>query len=195
MGPTEPGRRHQLEELLNADATDIMSAIMGGFRAIIDVKGKLAEYFLGKQFAALKNQGVIDSYVWNDRDGQPDFQIRLRGVDLLIEAKNVRTPRERKRPVTVQPPCRVELQKTRNSKDGTNTRGYRVEEFDCLAVCLFNVTGNWDYLYTTVPELVRRETDTGFLKVMQEVPRTASGIWKGDLVDVLQRAAQEKHRR
>jgi hypothetical protein len=194
VGPAEPRRRHQLEELLNADATDIMSAVMGGFRAIIDVKGKLAEYFLGKQFAALKKQGVIDSYVWNDRDGQPDFQVRFQGVDLLIEAKNVRTPGERKRPVTGERPYRVELQKTRNSKDGTNTRGYRVEEFDCLAVCLFNETGKWDYLYTTVPELVRRETDTGFLKIMQEVPRTASGIWKGDLVDVLRRAAQEKRR-
>jgi hypothetical protein len=39
-------RTHPLENDLNADAADILSAIQKGFRAIIDVKGKLAEYFL-----------------------------------------------------------------------------------------------------------------------------------------------------
>jgi len=42
MGVVGRGQRHPLEEKLNADADDIMNAILGGFRAIIDVKGKLS---------------------------------------------------------------------------------------------------------------------------------------------------------
>ncbi len=193
MGREESGRRHRLEELLNADAVDIMDAIMGGFRAIIDVKGKLAEYFLGKQLATLQERGIVDSYVWSDKDGRPDFAVRVRGVDLLLEAKNVRTPSDRKRPLAVgECPCRVELQKTRNAKDGTNTRGYRADEFDCLSVCLFNATGRWEYLHTTVAQLERRSADPGFLRIMQPVPTEASGIWTGELVDVLESAAEQK---
>src|SRR5438552_19141335 len=37
---------HPLEVKLNASANDMLSAIQRGFRAIIDTKGKLAEYFL-----------------------------------------------------------------------------------------------------------------------------------------------------
>ena len=39
-------QRHPLELELNADARDILSAVQSGFRALVDVKGKLAEYFL-----------------------------------------------------------------------------------------------------------------------------------------------------
>jgi hypothetical protein len=49
-------RSHPLEYTLNADAADILSAIQNGFRATIDVKGKLAEYFLVKQLLDLKKR-------------------------------------------------------------------------------------------------------------------------------------------
>src|SRR4051794_37624858 len=38
--------RHPPEEKFNASAWDILSAIERGFRAQVDVKGKLAEWFL-----------------------------------------------------------------------------------------------------------------------------------------------------
>ncbi len=36
--------RHPLEEEFNASASDILSAIQQGFRAQVDVKGKLLSY-------------------------------------------------------------------------------------------------------------------------------------------------------
>lgn len=45
---------HPLEARLNASADDILSAIRRGFRAIIDTKGKLAEYFLNLDLERLQ---------------------------------------------------------------------------------------------------------------------------------------------
>lgn len=36
-------KKHPLEELWNTSAWDILSAVQRGFRAQVDVKGKLAE--------------------------------------------------------------------------------------------------------------------------------------------------------
>ena len=69
-------REHPLEHALNADAADILSAIQNGFRAIIDVKGKLAEYFLLKEIERLKEKGLVTQFTWTDKDGQPDFSIQ-----------------------------------------------------------------------------------------------------------------------
>ncbi len=124
-------RVHPLEQELNADASDILSAIQKGFRAIIDVKGKLAEYFLEKEIASLRAQGLVSAYTWTDKDGEPDFVVEYQGRSLTIECKNIRSKELFKSP----PAYKVELQKTRNSKDGTNTRGYKRNEFDILAVC------------------------------------------------------------
>src|SRR5205809_249158 len=109
-------RTHPLEQDLNADAVDILSAIQKGFRAIIDVKGKLAEYFLEKEIASLRNRGIISEYTWTDKDGEPDFVIECQGRRLKIECKNIRSKEMFKNP----PSYKVELQKTRNAKDGTN---------------------------------------------------------------------------
>ena len=62
-------RTHPLEDDLNADAVDILSAIQKGFHAIIDVKGKLAEYFLDQELARLRDKGAIANYHWADKDG------------------------------------------------------------------------------------------------------------------------------
>jgi len=108
-------RSHPLEHALNADAVDILSAIQKGFRAIIDVKGKLAEYFLLKEFDRLKEKGLVTQFVWTDKDGQPDFFVECTGGHhLKIECKNIRSGQLFRSP----PRYRVELQKTRNSKDG-----------------------------------------------------------------------------
>ena len=65
---------------------------------------------------------------------------------------------------------KVELQKTRNSKDGTPTRGYRIDEFDILAACLFNQTHEWEYLYVATHRLALRPNMADFLVIMQRVP-------------------------
>lgn len=170
-------RTHPLEDDLNADAADILSAIQKGFRAIIDVKGKLAEYFLDQELARLKNEGAISNYHWADKDGEPDFLIEHQGHKLKIECKNIRSKALFRTP----PSYKVELQKTRNSKNGTNTRGYKRNEFDILAACLFNHTKHWEYLFICTSRLEARPTERTFLKVMQPVPFTASSPWHSTL--------------
>jgi hypothetical protein len=174
-------RGHPLEEELNADAADILSAIQKGFRAIIDVKGKLAEYFLEKKLAALQQEGIISSYIWADKDGEPDFVVECQGRRLKIECKNIRSKEKFKDP----PSYKVELQKTRNSKDGTNTRGYKRTEFDILAACLFNHTKRWEYLFICTSKLQVRPDARTFLKVMQPVPYAAASPWHESLETAL----------
>ena len=170
-------RTHPLEDDLNADAVDILSAIQKGFRAIIDVKGKLAEYFLDQELVRLRGKGVIANYHWADKDGEPDFLIEHQGHKLKIECKNIRSKALFRTP----PSYKVELQKTRNSKDGTNTRGYKRNEFDILAACLFNHTKRWEYLFVCTSRLESRPTERTFLKVMQPVPFTATSPWHSTL--------------
>jgi len=174
-------RTHPLEQDLNADAADILSAIQKGFRAIIDVKGKLAEYFLDKQLLRLRNEGIVAAHTWADKDGEPDFVVEYQGRKLKVECKNIRSKETFKNP----PSYKVELQKTRNSKDGTNTRGYKRNEFDILAACLFNHTKRWEYLFVCTSKLEVRPNDRTFLKIMQPVPFHAAPPWHPTLVAAL----------
>ncbi len=180
--------RHPLEEILNADAADILTAIQKGHRAVVDVKGKLAEYFLEKLLAELQKQGIIEGFYWFDKDGVPDFSIKFIGTELKMECKNIRSKELFKNP----PAYKIELQKTRNSKDGTNTRGYQVTEFRVLAACLFNHTKRWEYLFICTKHLKRRKKARKFLEIMQPVPMKPIAPWRTDLAEVLKEAVSKK---
>jgi hypothetical protein len=184
-------RSHPLEEQLNADAADILSAIQNGFRAIIDVKGKLAEYFLERELARLRQHGIISDYHWSDKDGEPDFWIDHKGSRLKMECKNIRS----KELFRLPPSYKVELQKTRNSKDGTNTRGYKRNEFDILAACIFNHTKRWEYLFICTSKLAIRPTDGAFLKIMQPVPFSAASPWHSTLEAVINEGTRIRNRK
>lgn len=189
-----PGR-HPLEDELNASAVDILDAVSAGFRAKIDVKGKLAELYLSRSLETLRRAGAIQDFQWHDKDGESDFTVEIDGVTIVLECKNVRSPvvSRAKRPRKVGADAvRVELQKTRNSKDGKNTRGYRHNEFDVIAVCLFNQTRRWDYLLAPSRRLTRRTDDPDLLDIYHPVPLTPSGHWGGDLLEVLKAEAAEK---
>jgi transcriptional regulator with XRE-family HTH domain len=173
---------HPLEVKLNASANDILSAIQRGFRAIIDTKGKLAEYFLFRDLDDLQKKKVISELVWFDADGKPDFTFKFHRKPLRLECKNVRSP-DPKRKIDS---FRAELQKTRNSKDGTPTRAYRVDQFEILSVALFNRTGKWNYLHIAVRNLVCRRELPELLEIMQTVPQVEPfGHWRHSLVDAL----------
>jgi hypothetical protein len=161
---------HGLEDLLHAPATDIMDAVLRGFRAQVDVKGKLAELYLSRRLADLQRQGHITHYEWFDKDGVPDFHVYVGELRLLLECKNIRTPRLDRHGKKTNPV--VELQKTRNGLDaaGQKTRGYPVDHFDVLGVCLFNQTSAWEFAFIATRHLERRATDAGILTVFQNVP-------------------------
>jgi hypothetical protein len=186
---TGPFVEHPLEKLFNATGWDILSAIAKGFRAQGDVKGKLSEWFLYKQLIDLKDSGVIEDVIWHDKDGRPDFDIVIGGRTIRMECKNVRSgpnPRE------YQGDYRVEIQKTRHQLVGDKKlRGYRVTSWDVLAACLFNQTGTWTYLFVETARLPRLEEFPDYLVIMQRVPPSPRGVWKGTLIEVLNELAPE----
>jgi len=175
--------QHPLELKFNTSAWEILCAIEQGFRAQGDVKGKLAEWFLYKQLVELKDSGVIEDVIWYDKDGRPDFDIVIGGRTLRLECKNARS---KKAPKKLGESFEVELQKTRNQLvGGKKLRGYRVDSWDILAVCLFNKTGTWTYLFVETARLERLEGFPDYLVVMQPVPPSPRGVWKGTLAEVL----------
>jgi hypothetical protein len=178
--------KHPLEEKWNTTAWDILSAIERGFRAQADVKGKLAEWFLYQKLQQMQLDGALESFVWQDKDGKPDFLVPYKGREIKIECKNVRTPGKTK---SLREAPRVELQKTRNNRTGEPTRGYKPEEFDVLAACLFNFTTKWEYRFVATRRLTRRPKPLAqFLTIMQPVPLQAEGFWSYDLFDAFKDA-------
>ncbi len=172
--------QHPLEQVFNADAWDILSSIERGFRAQVDVKGKLAEWFLYKQLIDLQKRGIVDEVLWRDSDGLPDFPVKVRGRDLQIECKNVRSG-----DAVFRDAFKVEIQKTRNRIGGGPARGYKADEFDILAACLFNQTGEWKHLFCSAGHLDRRPAHPDYLVIMQRVPPTASGHWREHLEEAI----------
>ncbi|VVB65008.1 Uncharacterised protein [uncultured archaeon] len=172
---------HDLETLFNASATDIMDAIMKGFRAQVDVKGKLAELYLHRYLKGLEDKKIIDDLIWEDRDGEPDFKFRYKNKSYKLECKNLRNETYKKPEIAYK----VEIQKTRNSKDGTNTRSYRTDYFDILAVSMFNQTGEWRFAFIKSSDLEVVKENPTLLKIMQRVPTEVESPWKMDLLDVL----------
>ena len=109
------------------------------------------------------------------REEQATEDALLRGEYVSVSKEKFKDP----------PSYKVELQKTRNSKDGTNTRGYKRTEFDILAACLFNHTKRWEYLFICTPKLQVRPDARTFLKVMQPVPYAAASPWHESLETAL----------
>jgi hypothetical protein len=187
--------QHPLEKLFNASGWDILTAIEKGFRAQVDVKGKLAELFLFRQLDSLQTAGIISTLEWHDRDGIPDFSMTYKEKLVRVECKNIRSPVRKpkvppKRPRPATPPAwRVEIQKTRSQLTGGPARGYKIDEFEILAACLFNQNRNWEYLFIATDQLRRRPQHPDYLEIMQQVPPTAQGEWKATIEEVLVRIA------
>ena len=112
--------------------------------------------------------------------GEPDFIIERDGITYRVECKNVRSGR-----AVFADGYKVELQKTRNVIAGGPSRGYKNDEFDVLAVCLFNQTGNWDFLFADTKKLEVRPMHPEYLTIMQKVPYGAIGMWKSTLGEVV----------
>lgn len=179
---------HELEKKFNASSYDILEAISAGFRAQVDVKGKLAELYLSRNLDRFREEGLIEGYIWSDKDGEPDFIVMYHGREYVIECKNLRSGKEGK--YKKNPAYKVEVQKTRNSKDGSPTRSYSVDHFDILAVCMFNQTGKWEFLYSAADNL-ERASDERFLKIFQPVPFKPSFPWETDFLKIIRNVAGE----
>lgn len=181
---------HELEKQFNAPAGDIMEAILHGFRARVDVKGKIAELYLFQFLKRLEAKGTIQDVIWHDADGKPDFEITYKGKRHIIECKNLRSGKDGR--YSREESYKVEVQKTRNSKDGSKTRYYKIDHFDILATCLFNQTGKWEFVHAAAKHLKKKKDDEPFLEIMQPVPCKTCFPWAEDFMTILKDVAGEK---
>lgn len=174
---------HPLLTKWKVGVKDVLEAINHGFRAQVDVRGKLAEWMLFKQLRSLKDQGQIEDVEWLDKDGEPDFILHVKNKKAVVQCKNVRSLSRGARDSS---PIKVELQRTRNAKDGSRTRWYRFEEFDVLSVCLFNRTGQWDFYHIAVNKLTPRRDYPEYLQTLHDVPHTLTPPWRGTILEALE---------
>ena len=123
---------HPLEVKLNAASDNILSAIEKGFRAIINAKGKLAEYFLNRELKELQRRASSANWSGMTRTASRDFHIQVprKTAAAGVQKRPLARREAQKRPVPRG------VQRTRNSKDGTPTRTYRADHFELLSVCL-----------------------------------------------------------
>jgi hypothetical protein len=103
----------QVEKDLKSSVSDICEALSMGSRAVVDVKGKLAELHLKRELESLMDAGKIDKVKPQDKDGKPDFIITYKGKPYKLECKNIRSGEKntyRKNKSTMA--YKVEVQKT-----------------------------------------------------------------------------------
>ena len=78
----------------------------------------------------------------------------------------------------------VETQKTRGGKDelGSDTRPYKFNEFDILAVCMQPSTGKWDdYMYSLDRWLIPDPKNSNLLLKFQPVAMSPNNDWTNSL--------------
>lgn len=175
---------HPLAITLGASEYDILTAICHGRRSVVDAKGKLAELFL---YRLLQGNPTFAEVHWLDKHNHPDLKIRLNRDELhfsdyRVECKNIRSLS-----IGGNGGYRVELQKTRNSKDGKPTRSYPNDHFEILAVCMFNRTGNWTFLFHAANTLPTDPKQPRHLQKLIPLPAPGEplGTWRADVVDAI----------
>jgi hypothetical protein len=131
--------RHALESRFDLSARDILDIIHTRMRLEVAVKGGVAEHHLERRLLA--DPAVADVRRL-DRDAQPDFDVTLSGGQrVLVECKNV-SPEP-----YANGDYKVEVQKTRATRDDPAGRLYRPDQFDVVAACLYSPTRRWDFRY------------------------------------------------
>jgi hypothetical protein len=162
--------RHALERLFGIDALTILDIVQSNFRLGVAVRGSVAEHHLGKLLAA---DPAVASSEPIDKDGQPDFRVRLHdGRELTIECKNAL------RETYKSGDAKVETQKTRDSGAG---RKYPFDAFDIVAACMFSVTGRWTFKFKKAADLVRWSVDPSRIGAVQRIDDT----WVDSLSEVV----------
>ncbi len=176
---------HAIEQKLNAEAEIILEAISrAGDLTLRGIRGIIAE-------AAFATKVVGTLQGWKDTTpagNHPyDFVLTDDRGDIRVQVKMQR--QKSHRPMLANEGYRflppdmyvVETQKTRGGSHpttGEDTRPYKFDEFDILAVALHPSTGDWSrFLYTVNSWLLPRLDDTKLMLKFQPVPKQANENW------------------
>ena len=161
--------RHALERLFGIGAATILDIVESNFRLGVAVRGSVAEHHLDVR---LSSDAAVAWHEAIDKDGQPDFRVRLHdGSDLTIECKNAL------RESYKDGDAKVETQKTRDSGAG---RKYTFDAFDIVAACMFSVTGRWTFKFKRTADLVPWTKDPSRIGAIQRI----DGTWVNSLSDL-----------
>ncbi|NTW40377.1 MAG: hypothetical protein HGA44_10905 [Cellulomonadaceae bacterium] len=167
---------HALEELFGLDAREILDIIASRMRLEVAVKGGVAEHHLEKQ---LTSDALVSQVTRLDADGQPDFEVTLAdGRCVLVECKNA-SPE-----LYANGDYKVEVQKTRATRDDPAGRLYRPEQFDVVAACIYSATSRWEFRFRQTRDLTRHAKHPDRLAALHRV----DGTWHTSLPDALNAA-------
>ena len=166
--------RHRLERDFKLSSHEILDIIARQGRLSVAVRGGVAEHHLGRQLAA---DPTVAQATPINRDGG-DFEVHLSdGRSVLIECKNAAPTSYR------DGAWKVEVQKTRASKNDPASRFYRATQFDVVAACLFSSTGRWDFRYRRTHDLRRHDRFRDRLAAVQRIDDS----WSASLMGALAR--------
>jgi hypothetical protein len=169
------GSLHQLERQFDMSSAEILDVINKRNRLAVAVRGGVAEFHLERFLRASPLLKGVESL---DVDGMPDFRITLvDGRQMTIECKNV-SPKPYE-----NGDFKVEVQKTRASKNDPRSRLYRLDQFDLVAACLYAPTHRWEFTFKAATELARHPDNPDRIAPLQRVDAT----WLRQLADALRR--------
>jgi len=179
---------HAIELKLNAEAEIILEAISrAGDLTLQGIRGIIAEAaFATKVVGTL--QGWIDStpagnhpYDFVLTDGHGDIRVQVKMQRQKSHRAMMANEGYRFLPADMYV---VETQRTRGGRHpstGENTRPYKFDDFDILAVALHPSTGNRSrFLYTVNSWLLPRAEDQKLLLKFQPVPKGSNENWTDD---------------
>lgn len=180
---------HVIEEKLNINAEIILEAINKDASGLTFrmLRGVIAESALEVEvLKKLKN--------WEDitpsGDLPYDFLLRDAQGSISIQVKLQRSVSQR--PMLAKEANKAysenmyvaETQKTRGGKDSStseDTRPYRFNEFDILAVCMQPSTGSWsNFMFTVSDWLLERDNDSRLMQKFQPISMTVNDDWTND---------------
>ena len=168
--------RHDLVTLFGVDAATILDIIESNFRLGVTVRGSVAEHHLGRLLAADPAVARCEAI---DKDGEPDFRIKLHdGRDLTIECKNALGR------IYKDGYPRIETQKTRDSGAG---RRYDYNAFHIVSACMFPANEGWTFKFKWARDLAPWKRDKTKIGPIQRIDDT----WADSLDDLLEREPQQ----
>ncbi|MGA5464451.1 hypothetical protein [Mycobacterium sp. NPDC050041] len=165
--------QHVLEQQFNLTSPEILEIISGRNRLAVAVRGGVAEYHLEQLLRSSKSIAKVNRL---DVDALHDFDVTFASGDRLrIECKNA-SPK-----ASADGTYKVEVQKTRSSKNDPASRFYPADAFDVVAACLFSVTGRWEFRFGRTSQLPRHGVFGDRLAAVQKI----TPVWTDDLLALM----------
>ncbi|OZD12989.1 hypothetical protein CH253_18140 [Rhodococcus sp. 06-156-3C] len=161
VGETAAEGMHALEFEFDLTSAEILHIIATRNRLQVAVRGGVAEHHLQR---VLEQDSWIADVKRLDQDALHDFDVVLATGHLWrLECKNASPT------IYANGDMKVEVQKTRASRNDPASRYYRADQFDVVAACIYSPTGKWQFLFQLTAKLPRHPDFADRLAPMQRI--------------------------